>query len=187
MKFLSNGFIVTSSPQKINGIVYHGVDTEPWPMGLTFSVSSALHQLEKVCCTDLTSVFLADLTDALDYYDACVEQIDNVRILYCETSAENLIFKPELSKEYGKISNFLGFDYAYPSGSYYSAIANDVISRSTPLSRQWKTALNQYGLFSTEESLYGLINDRKYAVSKDPFPYFYERGNFIAFRVFLFK
>lgn len=184
MEFLSNGFLVASSPEMINNIVYYGVDTEPWPLGTSLQLSPEWFQLKEVCFHDLSSVFLLCFEDAVNYYKACLKQIDGVRLLYCEASAQNVQYCSALHQQYGKPSSFLGYDYAYPSGSYYSAIVNDIIYRATPLSKNWKAQLNQYGLFSTQEALCGFIHDRSFLVSNDTIPYSYERGNFIVFRIF---
>lgn len=184
MKFLSNGFLVTSSPEKIGDAVYHGVDTEPWPLGTSLQISSQWLQQEEACYLNLSFVFLAGLNDTVTYFKACQNQINSSMVLCCEISAPNMQYKLELHKQYGKSSKFLGYDYAYPSGSYYSAIVNDIICRTTPLSKQRKTELNQNGLFSTEDALCGFIRDRGLAVSQDKPPYFYEHGDFVAFRLF---
>lgn len=51
-------------------------------------------------------------------------------------------------------SDFLGYDIAYPGGDFYSAILNGLLVNPHPvLVEEFKHLLNEFGLFSTSQSI----------------------------------
>lgn len=184
MKTIAKGFLVTSIAEVINGIYYHGVDTNAWPVGTCFSQKTATDLCE-LSNIDLSYPLLIDFNSAVQYYAECERQQKNVRLLYCEVSGCNSSMS--LPNYYNHSDRFfLGFDYAYPSGDYYSAVANDVIFRNGSLSSKWRQHLNEYGLFQNAEQVQSFAQDRLAFLHNKSIDehYYIERGNFSVFCIF---
>ena len=182
MEYTSNGFIVTEGPELVNGIGYYGVDTNVWPIGQTFS-SQLATEIKEIAYVDLAFPLLIDLPSALQYYSECNRLGISPRLLYCETECKNssVVISEFCNSTY---CTFLGYDYAYPSGDYYSAVANDIIYRKDEFSIKWKTYINQYGLISSEKLIQLFAIERMEALQKNPNALSFETGNFVIFRVF---
>ena len=81
---------------------------------------------------------------------------------------------------YKKIKmKFIGYDYAYSGGSFYSAVNNDVISKRIPNFINFR--LNQHGLFETYDEINHFVKLRE--LLKDDI-YTFEEGNFIIYKLF---
>lgn len=100
----------------------------------------------------------------------------DARILLCETTcclpqynADNFKFK------------FLGYDYAYTGGNYYSVILNDVVSERIEAFRDIK--LNDNGLFNLEEELDLFIKKREELAKLDGNMLF-ESGGFEKYKLY---
>lgn len=78
------------------------------------------------------------------------------------------------------ISYFLGYDYAYSGGSYYSCIANDVISGRIPEMKRY--ILNKFGLFNTIKEVNEFIVFRNKLMDKYE-PLTFEEGDFIIYKI----
>lgn len=67
----------------------------------------------------------------------------NFRVLACITDKKlpQMILPDEMQ------TIFLGYDYAYSGGSYYSAILNDIVSKR--ITQFANLPLNEYGIFET--------------------------------------
>lgn len=74
-------------------------------------------------------------------------------------------------------TSFLGYDYAYASGDYYSAVYNEVPF----IFPQFQ--LNDNGLFQTEQEIRHYIKAREtYTQSHEP--YSLETGEFIIYKLY---
>ena len=108
-----------------------------------------------------------------------MEKNINYRIILCFTT-----------RKFPKMVNlneeelFLGYDYAYPGGSYYSAVLSDVASKRIPEFNKYK--LNKYGLFDTLEELTKFIDERK-AIKDNSIDYDFEEGDFIIYKLYELK
>lgn len=182
MRYCANGYLVTEGPTTISGINYCGVDSNAWPIGLT-----PLEKWVPIICeealNDLSFPLLLDLGDALRYYAICKNVGKTPHLLYCEVLgdySEGTIGENRNSPPYV----FLGFDYAYPSGDYYSAVANDIIYHKGYFMTKWRHKLNQYGLFSRADQIQAFVKDRKNWLNRSVHNHVVELGNFVVFRIF---
>lgn len=98
------------------------------------------------------------------------------RLLLCETTR---LF-PRISVDLLIKTWFLGYDYAYAGGSYYSCINNDVLPNRIPELVDLK--LNENGLFNTEEEIEKFIKMRDVLKSSYPQGTF-ESGEFIIYKL----
>lgn len=102
-----------------------------------------------------------------DYVDVCSDRsfIDTYiklsysnnirfRMLLCETEKKYPVMEVPLWNK-----KFIGYDYAYLGGSYYSSVLNDICSRR--INEFAKIKLNEYGLFEKMEQLEDFIFRRK--------------------------
>ncbi len=174
------GFLITGFPKNIGGITYHGVDTEAWPIGPLFQSQNAKMIYEE---SFFGLPLLIDLDSAMQYCRDCVKEGKNFRLLYCEVLTDGMD-TPDSERCCPADKVFLGYDYSYSSGDYYSALLNDVIWGETCLSVKWKKHLNGYGLFSSEEMLQGFIEDRQALLKDGQSEMAFELGDFAAFRLF---
>ena len=186
MKILSNGFLVVGDSITVNGIFYCGIDTDVWPADILPFSGSAKQRYDDAV-TDCQKVFLLDRDNAVKYYEYCCSRDIAVRLLYCESFTEGTLYETEACSDGVKNAVFLGYDYAFPSGDYYSSVVNDVIYMNLDFSNRWKPQLNRYGLFPSFESVCSFSEDRKEvsvrANEGSPYPV-YEPGYFSIFRVF---
>ena len=149
----AEGFLVVGSPMNINDTIYHGVNTNAWPLGMPLGMPLGSKIAESICeasYCDLRFPMLVDFRSAQSYCRMCEESGIISRMLFCEVLTDSVSRDlPHFKSPHKRVC--LGFDYAYPSGDYYSAIANDIILAERPLSKHWRQHLNEYGLFSTED------------------------------------
>lgn len=181
----AKGFLVVGEPILINGITYSGVNTNAWPIGTDFDSETAMN-ICKHSYLSLDFPLLIDFESVLHYRQRCVCAGIKVRMLYCEVLVDhpdcNL---PQFDKPQESI--YLGFDYAYPSGDYYSAVANDIIGLHRDFPTYWKNNLNEYGLLPSANHLFRFIQERNIAVKEKERHgqnLFFEKGSFVGFRIF---
>ncbi len=96
------------------------------------------------------------------------------RMLLCETERT----LPQLGQKKWE-QKFIGYDYAYSGGSYYSAVLNDICSQR--INEMNSIKLNKYGLFENIEELKHFIAKRKelYESNLD-----IEEGDFIIYKLY---
>lgn len=94
------------------------------------------------------------------------------RVLLCESEIPNPIMTDKDFK-----TKFLGYDYAYASGDYYSVVYNEVPF----VFPQFK--LNANGLFQTEQEIRHYIEARE-SFTQSHAPYTLEVGEFIIYRLY---
>lgn len=186
MKCKSNGFIVVGAPITINGYPYYGIDTEAWPAEVG-PFSKTIAQRIDNSVADWEKVFLLDAESAVKYYAYCCSKEIPARLLYCEATAEGTFY--EMKSDFVDLGKacFLGYDYAYLNGDYYSAVVNDIIYRNLDISNRWKPHLNEHGLFSSFETVNSFAKDRECTSileNKGSQNLVYELGKFSIFRIF---
>lgn len=170
-----------------NGIViqlkhkglYQGIEGENWP----FDFSESDKELEEYydnnidvswsddryvdCCNDIQYI--------KKYINQLLKSSLDYRILLCETSQ-----KLPVIQECQFETVFLGYDYAYAGGSYYSCINNDLVSDRIPEFNGIQ--LNKNGLIESEEEIFDFIQMRENLSSKYPITTF-EKGDFIVYEL----
>ena len=124
-----------------------------------------------------------------DYVDVCSDKsfIDTYIKLSCSNNIKFRMLLCETEKEYPIMDvlcwnkKFIGYDYAYLGGSYYSAVLNDICSRR--IDEFAKIKLNEYGLFEKIEQLEDFISRRRkyYQNSKKGIV---EEGDFIIYKLY---
>lgn len=153
--------------RKANGLVvverakdwYYGVDRNPWPLSryddvMHRSVMAADQSFDQY---DVTQSF--DL--AMHYLKLAEKEAIGAEILYCEFMGVRLpLYSAVLQKRVRANCEFLGWDYSWASGDFYSCIYND-ISLKKDLFSSCLNRLNEYGLFSTENDADGFIQKRR--------------------------
>lgn len=175
------GFLVTGMPLNMPDYKYYGVNTGVWPNGIT---SEALKDEVEKGYVDLTYPVLVDKENAVQYYANCIKSLISVRLLFCQCSSEIsgcIVEKPSHTFHFKQ----LGFDYAYPSGDYFSSILNEVLYGKSKLAVEWGERLNQYGLLASEDDVLAYIKRRKQFIQEcEEYPTLYEKGPFSVFRLF---
>lgn len=182
MKTSISGYLVTEGPEAISNICYSGVDTNAWPIGLTHLSELAPEMYEKTYI-DSSYPLLIDLPSAIQYCSLCINDGKSPRILYCEVIDKNsTIGIPD--HRVSSCYTLLGYDYAYPNGDYYSAVANDIIYSKGYLRHKWRKYLNEHGLFSSKDQIQLFVQERTALSNKLANTLTIELGNFVIFRVF---
>lgn len=178
----AKGFIVVNEPIVIKETAYFGVDTGAWPIGTIFDSKIATDICE-ISYLDLGFPMLIDLASAVRYCHSCEIAGIKPRVLYCEVVVNHS--KNDLPQFENPLdSSFLGFDFAYPSGDYYSAVVNDIIYQDRSLPTHWKKHLNEFGLLPTKEELIQFAKERAFFAKKNLLQgreLLFEKGNFVSF------
>lgn len=170
----------------INGIVfqrdikgkYKGIEGDNWYLNELFP-----EIFEEYFCENIEkSWYDTDYVDVsndilfIEKYKE-VSIINNIkfRMLMCETEKE----KPQMQNIFWK-SRFIGYDYAYLGGSYYSAVLNDICSGRIEQFSKYK--LNRFGLFDDINRLKDFISHRDYYM-KQCSEEIIERGDFVIYKL----
>ena len=95
------------------------------------------------------------------------------RVLFCETTQKRPFFKEHKNLHL----KFLGYDYAYPDGDYYSCLFHEINNKYIPEFCNIK--LNKYGLFETEKEILSFINLRNNLKDKSRL----ELGDFFIYKL----
>lgn len=135
-----NGVII----QKKSDNFYQGIDGDNWPLygeGYSKLDEFFVEYIEKSWLDERFVDVCDDMHYIEKYTEILREKNIEYRILLCETEKQfpQFDFKGKL--------RFIGYDYAYAGGSYYSAVLNDVVSQRIPEFRGFK--LNEHGMFET--------------------------------------
>lgn len=169
-----NGYIV----QRKNKNKYQGVEGDNWYLnyeGRANYYQSYYNEMIDLSWKDNKRVdCCADFDYVIKYGQESKELNIEYRVILCETEKSYPIVKPEYP------TLFLGYDYAYTGGSYYSCVYNDLYERRVTEFEMMQ--LNKNGLFDTEEDIKKFINKRndlkqKYNESR------FEKGDFIIYRL----
>lgn len=111
------------------------------------------------------------------YLDACINAQINFLVLYCKTNRTMPSYRQVDTTDNFR---FLGYDYAYPGGSFYSCVFNDLYSRR--IYELHNIELNEYGLISSEEMLIQFVERRNELVKYDQNSLF-EQGHFVTYEL----
>ncbi len=170
-----NGVII----QKVdnNSLYYKGVDGDNWYLNSIDSFRIYFEEnIEKSWCDFEFVDCCADMGYIKQYINKSVELGIQNRILLCETKKE--LPKSDFKKAYNV--NFIGYDYAYLGGSYYSCVYNDLVGRN--IAEFSTIKLNKNGLFETFEEVEEFIKQREIVREKYDDTVF-EKGEFAIFRL----
>lgn len=116
------------------------------------------------------------------YIDISKRRNIEYRVLACVTEKE----LPQMELSIEKDIVFLGYDYAYSGGSYYSTVFNDIVTKRIPCFRN--IHLNSYGLFETYDEIIYFINQRQTTNGKEcTHKEYLEEGDFTIFKLYELK
>lgn len=183
MKFYDNGFLVKELEPAFADR-YIGVETGEW--SLIYNDDPNLAWVVKYVDDNIALSW--DNPDNVDvctdfefiksYYAACRAEGLNVEVLYCQTTSRY----PKCSVSNMELKmKFIGYDYAYPGGSYYSAVFSDIVAPSHNLFPQFRT--NQHGLLENEEQMERFIVERDKKSQNKENEMLLEKGNFIVYKL----
>ncbi len=164
--------------QKKSNISYKGVDGDNWYLNYDYpNIFNDIFEndIEKSWYDDQFVDVCGDWTFIYKYYKLSEEKHINYRIILCKTKRKYPIIHG-LSED---DSHFLGYDYAYPGGSYYSAVLNDIHLRSVEGLNHFR--LNKNGLFEYEEEISEFISKRTSMIAENAD---LESGDFIIYKLY---
>lgn len=165
--------------QRKNSNEYKGVDGDNWylndiyqnTLGECFDdkIEKAWYDSEYVdVCNDIELIKNYVVLSQKNHID--------FRVLLCETTRQY----PKMINNFNRIT-FIGYDYAYSGGSYYSAVLNDICSRR--IGEFANIKLNSYGLFNELTDVNEFIVKRNYLI-KENRNYSFECGDFIIYKLY---
>jgi hypothetical protein len=140
LKFINNGFLViqyTGFPK------YTGVCGSHWPIDEEFEKDLNIPEYFENAVAVAT-----DWDKAYTYWRLCVERGTDVSLLLVSTYLD---FPKVDIQDLNKWQE-LGYDVSSVSGSFYSAIQQEIIRQDIFLFSEWKSRLNDFGLFQTPEA-----------------------------------
>lgn len=119
------------------------------------------------CCVDINYV--------KRYIDTAIEKHIDIRLLQCWSEKKLPHMSPLRAR-------YLGFDYAYPAGYYYSCITNDILTKRIPEFRDIR--LNKYGLFETIEEIVSFVKLRESLANSGKYESsVFEEGDFTIYKL----
>ena len=121
--------------------------------------------------------YLNDIFFINEYINLSQRNKIDFRILLCETSCNS----PKFDETYNNMT-YLGYDYAYAGGSYYSAIYSDIYCRK--IAGLSEIQLNQNGLLDSESEMNIFINKRNDLIKNCNDVNMFEKGDFIKYKLY---
>ena len=171
MNFYSNGFIVRDINVEKYGS-YRGVDGTWWNRYSDYSVNVDIYDEKYVdVCTSLGS--------AIEYARYMQHEGNKVEILYCCST----IKQPNINMDNKLLESefkFIGYDYAYQNGSFYSCVFFD-IGRISELNH---FIVNEYGLLQDEKEILSFVKKRNLLTKSDKIRF--ESGGFIIYKLWMY-
>lgn len=177
MQFYQNGIVV----QRINHEnMYKGIEGDNWYLNyLGNSKEFDLYYDNEIEKAWINSEYV-DCCSEMSYIEKYVleSKKKNIefRILLCETTKS----KPQIVINKPFKIYFIGYDYAYAGGSYYSCVNNDIVSDRIPELKEIR--LNKNGLFNEVDEIQKFIKQRELLKKKYPRGTF-ETGEFIIYKI----
>ena len=165
--------------KKNNNILYKGVEGENWYLNSDYPKTLGLYFDENI----EKSWFESNYVDVCyedsfikKYIELSQEKKIEFRILLCSTNCIAPVYNNKMK------TSFLGYDYAYAGGSYYSAVYNDLYCRK--INELTQINLNENGLIQTKEELEKFIAIRNKLKASITYKNAFEEGDFIKYELF---
>ncbi len=171
----------------VNGVIfqreenraYKGVEGDNWYLNDVYP-----DEFEKYFCGNIEKAWYdSDFVDVCSdnsfidkYIEFSVKAKISFRMLLVETSK----MKPQMQNIKWK-AEFIGYDYAYAGGSYYSAVYNDVCSKRIDQFSVFE--LNRNGLFDDIDKLREFIALRERMIEQNKNLYL-EQGDFEIYKLY---
>ena len=180
MNLYCNGWII----QKNKDSFYKGIDGDNWFLNYEEMIDKEIvNYFDENIDLAWADDEIVDVSNDFNYIKKCVSiaKSKNIkyRVILCYTTRE----KPKV-KDDNLQTEFLGYDYAYSGGSYYSAVFNDIILRRIAIFNKFK--LNSNGLFKSYEEIMDFIVERNKAIQNLGDLYF-EEGDYIIYKLYELK
>ena len=184
-KLHNNGFII----KKETEYKFYGLTDDIWPIDLDTPKleKQVKKKLFDYCESNVRRswendkvVEVSNNIDFINQYIYACELADiKYQILFCCSEKEIPQINISSQDLYEKFV-FLGYDYAYPGGSFYSCIYNDLFFKRVHQFNCFR--LNQYGLFNNEKDLINFI-DLRIELQKKSSIHLFEKGDFVVFKL----
>ncbi len=181
---ICGGFIIAGDIIKHNAHCYAGVNANAWPLELRDCISDASKQLLNICETNMFQPFLIGAEEASVYMTKCRELGIAARVLYCEVDTGAYPIEPWVYPLYCGKKYFLGIDYAYPNGDYFSVCANEMLLQKTSFHCSWQKRLNQNGLFNEQKEFEWFLKERVFAELLPSSKVYFEKGPFMKYLLY---
>lgn len=180
MNLYFNGWII----QKNKEGLYKGVEGDNWFLNYEEMIDKEIvDYFDDNIDLAWADTGLVDVANDFNYIMKCASIAKakkiKFRIILCYTTREN----PKANDENVQ-AEFLGYDYAYSGGSYYSAVSNDVVSKRIAIFEKFK--LNSNGLFESEEDVKEFIVERN-KLKQNSTDLYFEDGDFIIYKLYDLK
>ncbi len=170
-----NGVII----QRFEDRLYRGVEGDNWYLNDSYQESLGLYFETNIDKSWLDSECI-DVSNDWGFINKYVElsKKNNIqyRLILCETEKQ----RPKLKNIEGEM-HFIGYDYAYAGGSYYSVVYNDICSGRVAEFKNFE--LNKYGLFEKLDDLTRFIDKREKLMQSNQRLNF-EGGQFVVFKLY---
>jgi len=170
----------------VNGVIfqemtdngYKGIEGNNWYLNEIYPSTIGRYFEENIemaaLCTPNWVDVCTDESFIMEYIRLSQANGIDFRILLVETNQNN----PQMNLTFG-YTTFLGYDYAYPGGDYYSSVYEDIYLRRLKYFSNIK--LNEYGLFEKKADVEDFVvkrNQLEHTVDND-----LEKGNFIVYKL----
>lgn len=179
--YIRNGFIIQRKPDACG---YKGVENDNWY--LNYMDDSGYFEKyfdEHIFCSWNNNEFVDccnDIDFIYKYINESVKRNISYRVILCETKRQYPCLPDDLHLE----TEFLGYDYAYTGGSYYSCLNNDEYLEQ--ILQNCKVKLNENGLCDTGKDLMNYVKARSEFIKNNPDIYL-EAGEYIEYRLSVVK
>ena len=173
---MTNGLIF----QKKNNDGYMGVEGDNWYLNDLYPNTIGAYFDEHIARSWYKSDWVDVCNDIFfinEYINLSQRNKIDFRILLCETSCNS----PKFDETYNNMT-YLGYDYAYAGGSYYSAIYSDIYCRK--IAGLSEIQLNQNGLLDSESEMNIFINKRNDLIKNCNDVNMFEKGDFIKYKLY---
>ncbi len=165
-----NGIIV----QEETNSLYRGVEGNNWYLNCFQTFEKYYNEvIDKSWCNNNFVDVCSDVKYIQKYISISMQKQIDFRLILCCTESEFPCFDFDVNH-----ASFLGYDYAYSGGSYYSAIYNDIVSRRICEFR--KINLNKFCLFNNIAEVKYFLQKRNKLNNK----YYIEKGNYLIYKLY---
>lgn len=178
MDFNYNGYIV----QRENNNDYRGVEGDNWYLNYESDDDFFRVYYDNKIDKAWENSYYVDCCADKSYIEKYIQESNKLgiryRVLLCMTCKEY----PFIDEQHKyQNSNFLGYDYAYSGGSYYSSVLNDIVSKRIDEFKAIR--LNNYNLFEDYGAIKKFSTLRNEIMLKDKENRL-EKGDFIIYKLY---
>ncbi len=164
--------------QRKSNRLYQGVDGDNWYLNSLFPeiFKSFFEEHIDLSCWEENFVDVCNNPQYIsDYIRVSKDKLIDYRIVLCCTEKD----LPEILSVQWKEKKFIGYDYAYPGGDYYSAVFNEL--HFNRYKEYENIELNEFGLLGNEQELNKYLSIRK---KLEDSGCDLEKGDFLIYKLF---